>query len=111
PLNPLTAWNTTRETPRALVSRTVGVPAIPDVRTYSFLSPNTGSAALDERAAQTRLSSHVPTNRPQLALVNGTALAALDTLDRVASVASYTGTTTYANNGLALALRTVAGTI
>jgi uncharacterized protein (DUF1501 family) len=33
------------------------------------------------------------------------------TLDRVATVAAYSGTTTYANNGFAQALRTVAGSI
>ena len=111
PVDPLVGWNTTRETPRPLVSRTVGVPAIPDARAYSFSSPNTGSAALDERNAATRMSSHLPSERPELALVNATALGALETLDRVASVASYTGTVAYANNGFALALRTVAGSI
>jgi len=107
----LVAWNTTRETPRALVARTVGVPAIPDARTYSFSSPNSGAEALNERAAATRISSHVPVDRPHLAFVNGTARGALETLDRVASVANYTGTVTYPNNGFALALRTVAGSI
>lgn len=107
----LVAWNTTRETPRALVARTVGVPAIPDPRTYSFSSPNSGAEALNERAAATRISSHVPVDRPHLAFVNGTARGALETLDRVATVASYTGTVTYPNNGFALALRTVAGSI
>lgn len=109
--DPLVAWNTTRETPRALLSREIGVPAIPDARTYSFASPNSGSAALDERAAQTRLSSYQPFDRPMLSLVNGASLGALETLDRVASVASYTGTVTYPNNGFALALRSVAGSI
>ena len=111
PVDPLVGWNTTRETPRALLSKEVGVPAIPDVRTYSFASPNTGSAAIDERNAATRMASHVPADWPQLAFVNGTTLGAMGTLDRVASVASYTGTTTYPNDGFALALRTVAGSI
>jgi uncharacterized protein (DUF1501 family) len=93
------------------VSREVSVPAIPDARTYSFNSPNGPAEALNERAAATRISSHVPVNRPQLAFVNGSALGALETLDRVAAVASYTGTVAYPNNGLALALRTVAGSI
>jgi uncharacterized protein (DUF1501 family) len=107
----LVAWNTTRETPRALLARRVGVPAIPDARTYSFSSPNSGAEALNERAAATRIASHVPVDRPHLAFVNGTARGALETLDRVASVADYTGTVTYPNNGFALALRTVAGSI
>jgi len=111
PADPLSGWTTTREVPRALLSKTVGVPAIPDARTYSFNSPNNATEAVYERAAATRISSHVPVDKPQLAFVNGSALGALETLDRVASVASYNGTVAYPNNGLAIALRTVAGSI
>ena len=111
PVDSLVAWNTVRETPRALIGRSVSVPAIPDARTYSFSSPNSGSEALNERAAATRISSHVPIDRPHLAFVNGTALGALETLDRVASVSNYGGTIGYPNNGFAQALRTVAGSI
>jgi uncharacterized protein (DUF1501 family) len=111
PADPLSGWTTTREVPRALMSKTVGVPAIPDARTYSFNSPNNATEAVYERAAATRISSHVPVERPQLAFVNRSALGALETLDRVAAVASYPGTVTYPNNGLAIALRTVAGSI
>ena len=111
PADPLSGWTTTREVPRALMSKTVGVPAIPDARTYSFNSPNNATEAVYERAAATRISSHVPVDRPQLAFVNGSALGALETLDRVASVANYNGTVAYPNNGLAIALRTVAGSI
>jgi uncharacterized protein (DUF1501 family) len=111
PVDPLSGWTTTREVPRALVSKTVGVPAIPDARTYSFNSPNNATEAVYERAAATRISSHVPVDKPQLAFVNGSALGALETLDRVASVASYNGTVAYPNNGLGIALRTVAGSI
>jgi uncharacterized protein (DUF1501 family) len=110
PVDPLVGWNTTSDTPRALVARTVGVPAIPDVRAYAFASPNSGSAALDERAAIARMSSNASSDRAQLAFVNGTALGALETLDRVASVSSYAGTVAYPNNNaLATALRTVVG--
>ena len=111
PADPLSGWSTTRELPRALVSREVSVPGIPDARTYSFNSPNGALEARNERAAATRIASHVPVNRPHLAFVNGSAIGALATLDRVASVASYAGTTPYPNNGFALALRTVAGSI
>ena len=51
PLDPLTGWNTVRETPRTLLSRFVGVPAIPDPRTYAFNSPNSGNEALFARQA------------------------------------------------------------
>lgn len=111
PPNVLSGWSATRELPRALMSRTVSVPAIPDARTYSFNSPNSGAEALNERAAAVQIASHVPVNRPALSFVNTSASGALGTLDVVASVASYTGTVTYANNGLAIALRTVAGSI
>jgi uncharacterized protein (DUF1501 family) len=111
PPDPLVAWTATRDLPRALLSKQVAVPAIPDARAYSFNSPNTGTEALNERAAAVRLSSHLPPGRPQLSFVNATAQAALATLDRVASFANYAGTVPYANNGLAQALRTVAGSI
>ena len=111
PADPLSGWATTREVPRALVSKTVAVPGIPDARTYSFNSPNNATEAVYERAAATRISSHVPINKPSLAFINGSALGAMETLDRVASVASYNGTVAYPNNGLAIALRTVAGSI
>ena len=111
PPDALSGWSTTREIPRALLSRDVSVPAIPDARTYSFNSPNTGAEAMNERAAATRIASHVPVNRPQLAFVNGSAMGAMETLDRVAAVSTYNGTVAYPNNGLAIALRTVAGSI
>jgi len=111
PIDPLIGWNTTRETPRALMARTVGVPAITNPSTYSFSSPNSGNDAVLERTAAIKISSHVPVDRPHLAFVNSTAQAALSTLDRVATVASFTPTVTYANNGLAQALRAVAGAL
>ena len=46
PLDALAAWNTTGETPRALLSGQSGVPAIPNATTYTYASPNRGSAAL-----------------------------------------------------------------
>ncbi len=111
PVDTLSGWNATRETPRALVARTVAVPAIPDARTYSLASPNSGAEALNERATATRIASHVPIDRPHLSFVNGTIGGALATLDRVGSVNSYVPTLTYPNNGFAQALRTVAASI
>jgi uncharacterized protein (DUF1501 family) len=111
PVDSLAAWNTVRETPRALIGRTIAVPAIPDAGSYSFASPNLGAEALNERVAATRISSHVAVDRPHLALINGTARGALETLDRVADVSAYGGTVAYPNNGFAQALRTVAGSI
>ena len=111
PVDSLVGWNTTRETPRALISRNVAVPAIPDARTYSLASPNGAAEALNERNAATRMASYEASNRPHLSFVNGSVRGALSTLDRVASVNAYTSTLTYPNNGLALALRTVAGSM
>ena len=111
PADPLVGWSATGETPRALVSRTVPVPAIPDARTYSFSSPNGAAEAANERTAATRIASHVPLDRPHLAFVNGSIRGALSTLDRVSSVNSYVPSLTYPNNGFALALRTVAASM
>jgi uncharacterized protein (DUF1501 family) len=107
--DPLVAWNTTRETPRALVSRTVGVPAIPDARTYSFASPNTGAEAAAERDAAERLALGSDAHLPHLTFVNSATLGAFATLDRVASTVSYQSSTVYPTTGLGLALKTVAG--
>jgi uncharacterized protein (DUF1501 family) len=109
PIDPLVGWNTARETPRTLVSRTVGVPAIPSVAGYAFASPNSGNEALLERSTAASIASHVPIDRPNLAFVNGSAISALATLDRVAQVAAYAPSVTYPNNGFGQALRAVAG--
>jgi uncharacterized protein (DUF1501 family) len=112
PVDPLTAWSTVRETPRTLQARTVGVPSIPSVTGYAFASPNGGNDAQFARQSATRIASHLPVDRPHLAFVNGSAQAAFATLDRVAQVGAYTPTVNYApNNGLAQALRAVAGAI
>jgi uncharacterized protein (DUF1501 family) len=110
PVDPLTAWSTVREVPRTLLARTVGVPAIPNAAQYAFASPNPGTTdAQFARTSALRIASHLPVDQPHLAFVNATSQAAFATLDRVARVASYVPTVTYPNNGLALALRAVAG--
>jgi uncharacterized protein (DUF1501 family) len=107
PLSPLSGWSATQELPRALMSRDVSVASIPNAAQYAFSSFNAAEAA-NERAAATRIASHVAVDRPHLAFVNTSAQAAFATIDRVASAAVYTGTVAYPNNGFALALRTVA---
>ena len=107
--DPLIAWNTQRETPRPLMADRVGVPAITSPSAYAFSSPNTGVEAGYERSAQTRISSHLPVDRPHLAFVNSTTQAALATLDRVATVAQYRPANAYPNNGFGQALTAVAG--
>jgi uncharacterized protein (DUF1501 family) len=111
PLDALTAWNTTSETPRALISATSGVPAIPSARSYTYASPNRGSAAQQEREAARAMAASAAAGRPHLAFVNGTSLGAIETLDRVSLASVYTPTLVYPNNSFALALRTVAGAI
>jgi len=111
PLDALAAWNTTAETPRALISGLSGVPAIANASAYTYASPNRGTVALQERAAAQAMASNPATNRPHLAFVNGTSLGAIQTLDRVATVTSYTPTIAYPNEGFASSLKTVAGAI
>jgi uncharacterized protein (DUF1501 family) len=110
PVDPLVGWNTTRDLPHVLQSGHVAVPAIPSPATYSFLSPNNAAEAQAERNTALRINSHVPVDQPSLAFVYGSAQAAMATLDRVATVASYAGTANYpANNSFAQALKAVAG--
>jgi uncharacterized protein (DUF1501 family) len=111
PVDSLIGWNTTRETPRALVARNVSIPAIPDSRTYNLASPNSAAEALNERNAAAGMAAYAPSNRPHLSFVNGSVRGAISTLDRVSSVNSYTPSLTYPNNGFALALRTVAASM
>jgi uncharacterized protein (DUF1501 family) len=111
PLDALAAWNTTGETPRALLSGQSGVPAIPNATSYNYASPNRGAAATQERAAAQAMASSPAIGRPHLAFVNATSRGAIETLDRVAQARSYTPTVVYPNNGFGLALRTVAGAI
>jgi uncharacterized protein (DUF1501 family) len=112
PLDALAAWNTTGETPRALLSGQSGVPAIPNATTYTFGSPNRGAAALQERAAAQTMAGNPAAGRPHLAYLNGASRGAIETLDRVALASQYTPTVVYPpNNGLAQSLRTIAGAI
>ncbi len=110
PVDALVGWNTTSTLPHVLQASHVAVPAISNPAGYAFASPNTGLEAQAERNAAVRLNSHVPVNRPELAFVYDSAQAAMATLNRVSSVASYAGTVNYpVNNGFAQALRAVAG--
>lgn len=110
PVDDLVGWNTTGSLPRVLQAAHTAVPAIPNPATYAFSSPNSGAEATAERNTAALFASHVPVDQPQLAFVYGSSQAALGTLNRVASVAQYVPTVTYAaNNGFAQALKAVAG--
>jgi len=111
PLDALAAWNTTGETPRALLSGQSGVPAIPNATTYTFGSPNRGAAAQQERNAAQTMATNDASGRPHLAYLNSTSRGAIETLDRVAQASTYTPTVVYPNNGFAQSLRTIAGAI
>ena len=111
PIDALAGWATTREVPRSLIGNKASVPAIQSPAQYAFASPNGGTDALYAREAITRIASHLPVDAPHLAFVNGTQHAALATLDRVATVASYEASVLYPNNGFGQALRSVAGAI
>jgi uncharacterized protein (DUF1501 family) len=111
PIDPLSGWNTSGATYRALTGINISVPSITNPAGYSFASPNSGAEAINERNSAIRLASAAGPDRPNLAFVNTSAMEAFATLDRVASVVSYQSTVTYANNGFAQALKTVAGSI
>ena len=109
PVDPLVGWNTTSSLPHVLQALHTPVPAIASPAGYAFASPNAGAELTAERTTALRVSSHVPVDRPELAFVYGSAQAAMATLDRVATVANYAGTTTYPNTGFGQALKAVAG--
>jgi uncharacterized protein (DUF1501 family) len=109
PADPLIGWNTAGTLPHVLMANHTPVPAITNPATYSFASPNGAVEAAAEQAAALRIASHVPVDRPELAFVYGSTEAALATLDRVLTVASYTPTVAYPNTGLGQAFRAVAG--
>src|SRR5437764_844183 len=111
PIDPLSGWNTSGATYRALTGTNIAVPSITNPAGYSFASPNSGAEAINERNSAIRLASTDRPDRPSLAFVNTSAMEAFATLDRVASVVSYQSTLTYPNNGFAQALKTVAGSI
>jgi uncharacterized protein (DUF1501 family) len=109
PLDPLAAWNTTGDTPHTLLAPSVAVASIPNVTSYAFNSPNTGSEAALERTTAASIASHMPVDKPHVAFVSASAQAALATLDRVASVGQYRPSVAYPNNGFGQALKAVAG--
>jgi uncharacterized protein (DUF1501 family) len=111
PVDPLVGWCTQQEVPHSLIGLKVSVPAIPSASAYAFQSPNSGAEATYSRNAMTQIASHLPVDQPNLSFVNGTAEAALATLDRVGIVAAYAPTTTYGSDGLSQAFKSVAGAI
>src|SRR5437016_1332676 len=74
PQDPLSGWNTSGSTLRALQGVQVAVPSITDPRSYSFASPNTGAEAINERNSAIRLASEVGPDRPHVAFVNTSAI-------------------------------------
>ena len=90
PVDPLIGWNTTRDLPRVLQSRSRAGAGDSQRRPATRSRARTpGAEAAAERSAALRISSHVPVDRPELAFVYGSAQAAMATLDRVATVATY----------------------
>ena len=110
PVDPLAGWATTREVPRTLMGSHVSVPAIQSPAGYAFQGPNTNAQELGySRTAMSQLASHLPADQPQVSFVNGTMQAALNTLDKVGTVATYQPSVQYGNDGLSQAFRAVAG--
>jgi uncharacterized protein (DUF1501 family) len=111
PVDPLVAWDAQREVPRALFAERVSVPAIPNVNSYTYASPNSGAEAALERTIAQRMAARLPADRPHLSFVNGNITSAMSTLDRVATVAKYVPSLTYPVSGVAQAMKSVAGAI
>jgi uncharacterized protein (DUF1501 family) len=111
PTDPLVAWNTAGDLPRTLRSDSVSVATIPSAPLYTYQAANTGGEAVAERATATKLASNPAPGRPLVAFVNDSIESALATIDRVAGVATYTGTVAYPTTSFALALRTIAGAL
>ena len=109
PLDPLAAWTSTTDTPHALQASGISAASVPSVAGYGFSSPNTGNEAALERAAAARIASHVPIDQPHVAFVGSTVQAAMASIARVATVATYRPSVTYPNNGFGQALQAVAG--
>jgi uncharacterized protein (DUF1501 family) len=110
PVDPLVGWNTSGSLPHVLQAAKVAVPAIPSPVGYAFQSPNgTGVEGQAERAAATSMASHIPIDRPEVAFVYSSTQAAMGTLDRVATVGTYTASVTYPNTGFGQAMKAVAG--
>ena len=93
PVDALVGWNTTRDLPRVLQAERVARAGDSESGRLRVCQPEqrrrgrrgAGSGAV-------RINSHVPVDQPELAFVYGSAQAAMTTLDRVATVASYNGT-------------------
>jgi uncharacterized protein (DUF1501 family) len=109
PLDPLAAWTSTTDTPHALQASGISAASVPSVAGYAFSSPNTGNEAALERTAAASIASHVPIDQPHVAFVGSTVQAAMASIARVATVATYRPSVTYPNNGFGQALQAVAG--
>lgn len=111
PVDPLVGWNTSSSVPKTFQATTLSVPSISNPTAYAFASPNSGAESTTARTTAQNMASHVPVNRPHLSFLHATAQAAFQTLDRVATVATYAPTVTYPNNGFGSAMRAIAGAI
>jgi uncharacterized protein (DUF1501 family) len=114
PADPLGGWSTSSTAPHALEAGRGPVPAIPNPDDYRFMPinyGNTGENMGTERTAMARILSHLRPDLPHLAPVLRAGDDAFDTVDRVVPIAKYVPAVDYPNDGLGLALQSVAGAI
>jgi len=111
PVDPLAGWSTLRDLPHALLADHTSVDAIPNPTGYTISSPNSGAEITRSRNGVAAIASHVPSERPHVAYVNGSVQSVLATFERVATVGTYVPTVGYAADGLSQGLRAVAGAI
>ena len=118
PVDPLTAWNTQRETPRTLLSRTVGVPVhrqsrgVPvsesEYRRRGDARADGGHAHRVARAGRSAASGVRQQHRRSRPSPRSIASRRSP---RTSSTATTPGGVTYPNNGFAQALKAIAGSI
>jgi hypothetical protein len=88
PADVLAGWNTQFQLPRALMADRFGVPSITTPSAYAYFHP------WGEGKAAAALASETASDNPQVAFINATTRAALDTIPRVEAVSRQGSTCT-----------------
>lgn len=105
PIDPLHAWNTQFQMPRALVAESSGVPSIPSASAYSFYHP---WGEYDAAKTLSLKSSKLPSD---VSYVNAIARDALETIPRVAASYPYQPAAPYPATEIGFAFQSVAAAI
>lgn len=100
------------EMPRAYRGEHSQVPAVPNLQAYRFQTdPNFPQDRTRQIQAFTRISSHVPIDRPYVGLVQRNIVDAYTTAERLQTAGTYKPTVSYPKTGLGNGLQLVAEVI